>query len=182
MDNGRAGRDQVGGYIRYLPAIYQRDPFLSSFLRIFEEVLSPIQEMVSTLPQRFDPGLAPSPMLEILATWVGEQWRAPLAEGPRRRVLKQAIVLHRWRGTKRGLRLALELATGRRPLITEYGRGMVLGTDSTLGLNTQLEDGTAAHVNVTFTCTSEEVDRAVVNDIISRYSPGHVSYSIIFLD
>lgn len=180
MNNGHDSQDQASSYLRYLPAIYHRDPFLGRFLRIFEDVLSPIQEMVSTLPGRFDPGLAPSPMLEFLATWVGERRQATLSDGPWRKLIKQALELHRWRGTKRGLRLALELATGRRPLVTEYGKGMVLGEDSSLGLNTPLEDGMAPHVNVTFTCKPEDVDKAVVDDVISRCSPGHVSYSVTF--
>ncbi len=180
MNNGHASQDQVSSYVRYLPAIYQRDPFLGRFLRIFEDVLSPIQEMVSTLPERFDPGLAPPPMLAFLAAWVGEERSLSLAEGPTRQLVKQALVLHRWRGTKRGLRLALELATGRRPLITEYGRGMVLGTDSNLGVNTPLEDGMAPHVHVTFACTPEEVDKGIVDEIVCRYSPGHISHSVSF--
>jgi phage tail-like protein len=180
MDNRRLPREEPSTYLRYLPAIYQDDPFLGRFLRIFEEINSPIQAMVDTLPEWFDPRLAPPTMLERLASWVGAQWPARLPEPRWRQLVPYILFLHRWRGTKRGVRLALEVATGQAPLITEYAEGLVLGPDATLGLNTALKEGKALHFQVVFDCLPEEVDRTLVQCIIGAYKPAHVSYSVAF--
>jgi len=180
MDNGRLSREQPSTYLWYLPAIYQDDPFLGRFLRIFEEVISPIQAIVDSLPERFDPLLAPPTMLERLASWVGAQRPARLPEPRWRQLVAHALLLHRWRGTKRGVRLALEMATGQAPLITEYAEGLVLGPDATLGLNTALREGKALHFQVVFDCDPEEVDKTLVQHIMGAYKPAHVSYSVAF--
>lgn len=181
MDNGRLPGDEPSTYLRYLPAIYQNDPFLGRFLRIFEEIISPIQVMVDTLPERFDPRLAPPPMLERLASWVGgTQQPSRLPEPGWRQLVAHSLLLHRWRGTKRGVRAALEAATGRAPLIAECAEGLVLGPDATLGLNTALAVGKALHFQVVFDCAEEEVDRTLVQNIISAYKPAHVSHSVAF--
>jgi len=180
MDNGHRPQEEPSTYLRYLPAIYQDDPFLGRFLRIFEEITSPIQEMVNTLPERFDPRLAPRAMLERLASWVGAQSPTRLPEPGWRQLVVNALSLHRWRGTKRGLRLALEMATGRTPLISECAEGLVLGRDANLGLNTVLAVGTALHIQLVFDCAEGDVDRILVRNIMDAYKPAHVSYSIGF--
>ena len=178
--NGQVPPEKPSTYLQYLPAIYQDDPFLGRFLRVFEDILSPVQGMVNTLPEVFDTHLAPSLMLERLASWAGAQKPARLPEQRWRQLARHSLWLHRWRGTKRGLRLALEVTTGQRPLVTEYTAGLVLGSDATLGLNTALEEGGALHFDVMFDCSPEAVDKGLVDDIIREYKPAHVSYSIRF--
>jgi phage tail-like protein len=177
-ENGRNRREEASTYLQYLPATYQGDPFLGRFLNVFEDVLSPIQAMVSALPELFDPRLAPPAMLERLASWVGAQRPAGSSEARWRHLVRQTLWLHRWRGTKRGLRAALEAATGRRPLITEYAAGLVLGPDATLSLNGTLEGGRPLHFDVTFDCSPGEVDKALIDDILRWCKPAHVSYSL----
>jgi phage tail-like protein len=181
MDNGRLPHKESNTYLQYLPAIYQDDPFLGRFLGIFAEVISPIQVMVNTLPERFDPRLAPPTMLERLASWVGAQWPARLPPSEWRQLVAHTLLLHRCRGTKRGLRLALELATGRAPLINEYADGMVLGPDAALGVNTGLAEGRRAlYFHVVFDCAEEEVDRSLVQNIMNAYKPAHTCFSVTF--
>ena len=171
---------EPSSYLRYLPAIYQDDLFLGRFLRIFEDILAPIHRTVRTVPQSFDPRLAPQPLLDILAGWVGTAKLDRCSEERWRHLVSQTIWLHRWRGTKKGLRLVLELTTGRRPLITEYGSSFTLGQDASLGLNTAVEGTSGPHINVTFTCTPENIDIEFVTGIIRDYKPGHVTFGVSF--
>ena len=171
------------GLLRYLPAIYAGDPFVGRFLRIFEAVHTPLRRTASTLPHYFDPTLAPGPLQAALAAWVGAERDGPLARLSREawgRLIRESVELHRWRGTKRGLRRALELATGRAPLITDFGGGTVLGDDARLGANTRLENGEPFQITVTFECDPDEIDMALVDAIIRRQRPAHVIHTVAF--
>src|SRR4051812_44500424 len=42
-----------------LPAIFAEDPFAARFVRIFEDMLDPIEQLVENLPYYFDPPTAP---------------------------------------------------------------------------------------------------------------------------
>ena len=180
MVDGRDHQGKGSEYLQYLPAIYHDDLFLSRFLNVFEDVLSPIQAMVNALPLLFDPRLAPPVMLERLASWVGAQRPASSPETRWRQLVRQTLWLHRWRGTKRGLRAALEAATGMRPVITEYAAGLVLGPDATLGSNASLEGGRPLHFEVTLDGSLDAVDKTLVDYIIRSCKPAHVSYTLTF--
>src|SRR6266498_1982918 len=172
---------EPSSYLRYLPTIYWEDDFLGRFLRIFEDVLTPVQTMVSGASQQFDPALANPAMLDMLAGWVGGGEYPGLAETSWRRLVKASLLLHNLRGTKRGMKLALDIVTGRRPFITEYSPGLVLGADAALGLNSSLETGAALQFHVAFDCRQSEVDAALVHAIIGRYKPVHVTYTVSYL-
>jgi phage tail-like protein len=181
MPGNGASLAETSTYLRYLPTIYWEDTFLGRFLRVFEDVLTPVQGMVNGLPQQFDPALASSDMLALLATWVGVDPEPGIDETAWRRLVKDSLLLHGLRGTKRGLKQALEIVTGRRPFITEYSPGLVLGEDASLGLNSSLESGAPLQFHVAFDCRASDVDPALVHAIIQYYKPVHVTYSLAFL-
>lgn len=170
--------------LRYLPSIYEQDPFIGRFLRIFEDVHTPVRHMASTLPDYFDPVVSPPALQQLLGDWVGEESTGPfarLSHEARGRLIREALELHRWRGTRRGLRRALELATGHTPLITDRGNGTVLSEDAHLGNNTQLEDAQPFQITVTFECDRSEIDEVVVGAIIRRHRPAHVMCTVAFV-
>ena len=172
---------EPSSYLRYLPTIYWEDDFLGRFLRIFEDVLTPVQGMVNSVPQQFDPALASTTMLDMLASWVGVGEYPGLDEASWRRLIKASLLLHNLRGTKRGMKLALDIVTGRKPFITEYSPGLVLGADAALGLNSSLETGAALQFHVAFDCRQSEVDPVLVHAIIGHYKPVHVTYTVSYL-
>src|SRR5438876_2866308 len=94
------GEPEASSYLKYLPAIYSSDSFVGRFLRIFEDVLGPIQVMVDNQPYYFDPMTAPKDLLNLLAFWVdldeGADWPLP----KRRALVAAAPILYRMRGTK----------------------------------------------------------------------------------
>jgi phage tail-like protein len=109
----------ASSYLRYLPGIYQADPFVGRFLLIFESILDPIDRQVANLHHYFDPELTPADVLPWLGGWLGlvmdERW----PEERRRELISKAAQLYSWRGTPRGLRAMLTLYTGVEPEIDE---------------------------------------------------------------
>lgn len=168
-------------YLRYLPAIYWQDSFMGRFLRIFEDILSPLQATVNRRAEHFDPAVTTLPMLRFMASWVGANELGELPEEELRALVRRAVTLNQLRGTKTGLRMALETIAGKRPYITEYSPGLVLGEDAVLGLNTSLHTGRPLQVHILFDCDEQEIDAALVHAIIRRYKPAGAEYSVSFV-
>src|SRR5262249_7895712 len=131
--DGAAEEQPPSSYLQYLPAPFHDDPFIGRFLRVFESVLSPIEQMVDALPHYFDPNLAPSQLLPWLAAWVGVELDENWPETRQRALVRSIADLYRWRGTRRGLREHLRLYAGHEPLIVESFSGMRVGQDGVLG-------------------------------------------------
>ena len=86
--------------------------FLSRFLASFESVLTPLEDRVAAAHLASHPAVAPEASLEWLAGWIGVAFDPALAAARRRDWLRAAPALARWHGTRRGLALALDCATG----------------------------------------------------------------------
>ncbi|MPZ49092.1 MAG: hypothetical protein GEU75_07290 [Dehalococcoidia bacterium] len=171
---------QPSAYLRYLPAVYLQDPFIGRFLRIFEDILSPIQKTVTRRAQLFDPAEATPTLLQFMAGWVGADEMGELPDARLRRLVREAVTLNQLRGTKRGLSLAIEVMTGKRPYITEYSPGLVLGEDAVLGLNTSLQEGAPLRLYVLFDCNEGDIDTPLAHAIIQRYKPAGAVYTLSF--
>src|SRR2546430_4071020 len=94
-------------YLRYLPGVYQQDPFLCRLLLIFEAVLAPLERLVDTLPLYTEPEIAPQAFLPWLAGWVAVSLDSGWPVDRQRALIAHAVEIYRWRGTRRGLRLHL---------------------------------------------------------------------------
>jgi phage tail-like protein len=86
--------------------------FLERFLDNCEGVLTPIEDKIASAFLLTDPRTVPEDALEWLASWIGFAFDPVVPPERRRRLLQEAPVLYRWRGTLRGLSLALDAATG----------------------------------------------------------------------
>lgn len=106
-------------YMQYLPGIYDDNDFLGRYLLIVESVLSPVVRTVDNIPYIFDPGTTPEDLLPWLAGWVGVVLDGRWPESRRRDVVEAAPSLFRWRGTARGMREFVRLATGFDPEVVE---------------------------------------------------------------
>ncbi|WP_299539801.1 phage tail protein [uncultured Streptomyces sp.] len=106
---GLASRYPIGGL---LPALYADDDLAQRFTAGLDTVLAPVLSTLDNLPAYFDPALAPADFLPWLASWVGVESDAASPEELRRAVVRRAVELHRWRGTRRGLVEHLRLCFG----------------------------------------------------------------------
>ncbi len=104
---------------RYLPALYQEVSgdqaagvdFLDRFLALFESLLTPLEDQVAAAWRLTDPDSAPAEALDWLAGWVGAELEPGLSTARRRRLLREATALWRWRGTLTGLNRMLDVVT-----------------------------------------------------------------------
>jgi len=99
-------------YPRFLPGIYQEVDFVRRFLKIFEQSFEPYVHTLDNLWAYLDPLTAPTGMLPFLAHWVAWNQTPQISLDRQRYLIKSAIEIYRWRGTRRGLRFYLHLATG----------------------------------------------------------------------
>ena len=166
-------------YLQYLPAPYHEDPFLARFLLIFESILEPIERTIDNLRYYFDPRVAPEEFLAWLASWVGVELDEHWTLSQQRELIAQAALLHRWRGTRRGLREHVRLYVGRPPLIVENFDGFRLGQDAMLGVTTRLGEQQPHTIAVTVLAEDPQcIDEQVVRRIIESQKPAHVAYTL----
>jgi phage tail-like protein len=86
--------------------------FLARSLANVEGVLTQLEDRVAHAHLLTDPVSTPAEHLDWLASWVALSFDAALPDARRRAWLQAAPELARWHGTRRGLALALDVATG----------------------------------------------------------------------
>jgi phage tail-like protein len=117
---------------RGMPSIYHETDFAMRFVGALEGVLDPIAAVLDTLPEHFSPDYASRPMIDVLAAWLGVQNDEDLALDARRETVRMAANLGRWRGTVRGLELALRLTFPGIPMRVEDDGGVRWSLDGAL--------------------------------------------------
>jgi phage tail-like protein len=98
--------------LQRLPGVLQDDEFLQRLTSAFDDSFAPIFATLDSLSCYFDPWLAPPDFLVFLATWVGVELDDSWDEDRRRRIIAGAALLHRRRGTARGIKEALKVGLG----------------------------------------------------------------------
>ncbi|HEY9907146.1 MAG TPA: phage tail protein, partial [Thermosynechococcaceae cyanobacterium] len=178
-------------YPQFLPAAYREVDFIGRLLKIFEQSFEPTVNTLQTLWAYLDPLTAPEALLPFLAQWVGWQNEVTWSIEQQRSLIRRAMEIYRWRGTKRGLQLYLHLYTGL-PL-TVSGRsphqqpiqinsaiqhGFILG-ESNLGPTAILGGGRPFHFNVTLRPDRGQfLDEALVRLIIDQEKPAVCTYDL----
>ncbi|WP_346294226.1 phage tail protein [Sphaerothrix gracilis] len=179
------------GYLDFLPEIYQQSEFLGRFLTIFEQAFDPTVQTLDTFWAYLDPLTAPKALLPFLAEWVAWPMNPRWKLKQQRRLIRHAVELYQWRGSRRGLQFALHLCTGL-PLsedhiqIKDAGEieftlgDVVLADEPTLG------GGRSFHFSVVLRpATAEqarEIDEALVRSIIEQEKPAFCTYELEIVD
>jgi phage tail-like protein len=166
--------------LEYLPWVFREDKLMCQFLRIFESIVTPIENTVDNTALYFDPKLTPEVWLPWLASWLDLALDPRWSLKSRRELVSKAAELYRWRGIRRGLSEYLRIYTGLRPEIIEYIPGMILDQKTQLGVNTVLgSSGAGHHFTVVLKVpVGENIDRQTVQQIIENQKPAHTDYTL----
>jgi phage tail-like protein len=170
---------------RLLPAVFQsgvrpRSP-LSAILDVMEAMHAPSEAALDSLDVNFDPYRAPDAFVPYLASWVDLEvlLDVPRTESPTstpslstglgrlRELTAAAVTLSRWRGTRKGLCLFLETATGAKGFEVD---------EQVVGANGKVKP---YHLRVTVPKELTE-HRVLIQRIVELEKPAHVTYELAF--
>ncbi len=179
-------------YLEFLPDLYREVDLVGRFLKIFEQTFEPAVNTLDTLWAYLDPLTAPHTLLPFLAHWVGWTFDSPLPVQRQRFLIRHALQIYRWRGTRRGLRFYLHLATGlpsddHLPTETQkhigiheaFHQGLVLGT-ANLGQDAILGGGQPYHFTVHLRPERDQpIDESLVRQIIAQEKPAFCTYDLV---
>lgn len=177
-------------YKEFLPEIYQEIDFMGRLLKIFEQAFEPAVQTLDVLWAYLDPLTAPETLLPFLGYWVGWPLSPSLSRSRQRYLIRQAMELYRWRGTRRGLRLYLHLYTDL-PLDEQlpedekhisiqevFGRGFLTG-ETHIGRDSIIGGGRPYHFKVKLRPDSTHpIDELLVRQIIEQEKPAFCTYEL----
>lgn len=147
-------------WLQYLPYIYTDHPFLGRYLSIMEDLFSPLDQTIAHFGLYLDPRTAPESYLAVLADWLGlvldDRWPA----ARRRAILRSAVELYDFRGTKKGLTLLLEEST-------EGHVDIVENSDGPHSFRVTIVPG-----------ADQKVDEQMVRHLIDTNKPAHTVYRL----
>jgi phage tail-like protein len=151
-------------WLQYLPALYHENEFLGRFLRVPEEIVAQVEEVLAEIHRYFDPLMAPASFLPWLATWIDLALDENWPEAQRRQLIREGTELYRWRGTRRGMITYLRIYAGVEPEIVEH--------------RTAEEGGPFAFTVILRVAEASRVDEARVRAIIEAEKPAHTTYRL----
>lgn len=178
-------------YTTFLPTVYQEVDFIHHFIKIFEQAFDPVVNSFNSMWANLDPLTAPQSLMPFLAHWVDWPMDSQLGLFQQRKLIKHAVELYRWRGTRKGLRFYLHLYTGL-PLdetvsqeedksisITEpFGQGCIFGV-AHVGKDAVIGGGKPYHFQVRLRANPDNpIDEQLVRRILDREKPAFCTYDL----
>lgn len=177
-------------YLDFLPALYREVDFIQRLIALFEQAFDPYVQAIDALWAYLDPLTAPQLLLPFLAHWVAWEIEPNWNLERQRHLIRHAMTIYRWHGTRQGLRFYLHLYTGlpidedlpeaqKHISIQEVFEGgfqygaCILGQDSVLG------GGRPYHFGVCLRPQrSDLIDETLVRSIIDRAKPAFCTYDL----
>ena len=177
-------------YLDFLPTIYREVDLIGRLMKVFEQAFEPTVDAFEAMWAYLDPLTAPESLLPFLAHWVGWELLSTIPIDRQRYLIRNAISIYRWRGTKKGLRFYLHLYTGlpldedspereKHICIEEaVGAGFVLGRPN-LGEDTVLGGGRPYHFTVRLRSIPDQpLDETLIRKIIDTEKPTWCTYDL----
>jgi phage tail-like protein len=179
-----------GSYTAFLPEIYQQTDFVNRFISIFEASFDTSVQTMESFWAYLNPLTAPAGMISFLAEWVAWPLDARLPLKIQRRLVRHAMEIYQWRGSRRGLQFVLHLCTGlpfdddHISIIENHDVDFVVG-EIALADGPMLGGGQPFHFSVTLRPTPETdrdlLDEALLRSIIEREKPAFCTYDLSVL-
>jgi phage tail-like protein len=160
-----------------LPAALQEDDFCQRMMTAFDQVLAPLFTTLDCFDSYLDPKLAPDDFVDWLASWVGVEIDETWTLERRRRLIQDAVVLYRIRGTAAGLAAHVNLYAGVTPEIEESG---ACEWSQTAG--SPIPGSPHPHLTVRLRVDDDaHVKRTTVSRIVAASRPAHMPYQVEML-
>jgi phage tail-like protein len=157
-----------------LPGVYHDDNFAQRLTSAFDDGLAPVICTLDNLEAYFDPELAPSDFVELIAAWVGLAIDETWSLDQLRTFVAQAVRLYRWRGTVRGLARHVALYTGGEPEIIDSG-GVAWSATPDAALPGSPEPHLTVRVRVD---DPAAIDVRRLDAIVAAVKPAHVPHQL----
>jgi phage tail-like protein len=172
-------------YLDFLPDFYREMDFFGRFLAIFEQTFDSYIQTLDVLWAHLDPLTAPQSLLPFLAHWVAWHLDSNLDINRQRYLIRNALELYRWHGTRKGLCFYLHLYTDL-PLddhhirIEEIFSGGFAFGNCCLGQDAMLGGGRPYHFVVHLHSDHPDypINEHLVRTIIEREKPPFCTYDL----
>lgn len=158
-----------------LPAVYLDDDFTQRLTHALDQVLAPVLLTLDCMVYYFDPAICPEDMLHWIAGWVGLTVDDSWTPQQRREMVTNAVRLHRWRGTVRGLVDHARLVAGVEVEVSDSG-GCAWSAVSGGTLPGRREPG--VEIVVTAGGDGAPVDRDRLRALVADAVPAHLPVCI----
>jgi len=149
------------------------DPFLRRLLAIFEPALWPVVETLDSFAAYLDPYTTSEEFLRWLASWLDlaldESWESDR----RRRLVASAVVMYRWRGTKRGMLEYLTAYLGTLPEVIDEAERVEVADEPVVG-----GEPTAPMFRVIVEGPAPAAELSRLRAIVELAKPAHAGYRI----
>jgi len=157
-----------------MPALYREGDFGMRFLAGLEPSLDPVVALLDSLPAYLSPPLAPTQLLELMASWLGLVVDEQTPSSVLRRLVLLAPEVNRWRGTAAGLELLLQLTFPELDCsVEDAGRALVVEGDE------PMPPPPPASFTVRCGVPLGDEQRAALVRVIERERPVHVTYRLL---
>lgn len=159
-----------------LPAVLQEDELMSRFLLGFDESLAPMLATLDMLDSYLDPDLTPEDFLPWLAQWVGVDLPDSGETLRNRQTIRDAVPMHRARGTKKGLLAAVKVAL---PLTAEVSIDDSGGSAASTSPGTPFPGREPAGVLIRIkNVAGAELNLALIEATVREAKPAHIPHRI----
>lgn len=176
--------DRVGdNFMQTLPEVYQeRDSFLHRFMSVFSSVYNDLEEEIDALPGLLDVDTCPVQLLHVYAGWLGmDVGDGFLSEAVLRKLVKEAPVLNRMKGTKWCLSRITEIILGEPGVIVERNNSMENMKGRELSDFNHLYGDSMFDVTIMVKTALDERSRSQLQYILDQYIPVRCRIRIVQL-
>lgn len=161
--------------VHRLPGVLQDDDFTRRFVSAFDDAYAPVLVTLDSLACYFDPQLAPADFVDYLAGWVGIELDDSWSVEQRRKIVAGAALMHRRRGTRRGIEEALGLGLAAEVTVTDTG-----GCTWSPTPGGQMPGSAPARMEVRIQVDDPDaVDPRRVESLIEATKPAHVAHTVV---